>query len=201
MKKKTMLCCGAALLGAALLTFTGLLASQQSLADKLIRFHVVADSDSPRDQDLKLQVRDALLQELMPLSSQADSREDMIALVRKALPSLKKTAEQTLQAQGCQDQVAVRLAEEAFPTRYYDTFALPAGNYLSLRVELGSAQGHNWWCVCFPTLCRSACTQELEAVATGAGFTQQEVEWMTEPEHYVIRFKLLEWWEALTKGK
>lgn len=197
MKKILLILFGISLLWAAFLGCAELMAQQQTLANKLIRFHVVADSDSAEDQSLKLLVRDALLEELAPLSAKAQSREEMLQLLEKSLPSVKEVAEQVLAAQGSDDCVEVSLQQEAFPTRYYDTFALPAGEYLSLRVCLGSAEGKNWWCVCFPTLCRSACTQDMRAVAAGAGFSDDEIDWMTKPDHYVIRFKLLEWIEAL----
>ena len=195
--KKRVLILGFSLLFAAILGCAGLVAQQQALADKLIRFHVVADSDSSRDQALKLCVRDALIEALTPLSAQADSREEMAALLNRSLPFIKTRAEQILRARGCTDSVEVTLAEEPFPTRYYDTFTLPAGTYLSLRVRLGSAEGQNWWCVCFPSLCRSACTQDMKADAAGAGFSEDEIEWMTNSDQYVIRFKLLEWIQAL----
>ena len=195
--KKIDLMIGCSLLFAALLGCTALLAQQQALANKLIRFHVVADSNSAEDQAIKLLVRDALLEELAPLSAKAQSREEMLNLLQNSLSSVKETAEQVLAEQGSDDCVEVTLQPESFPTRYYDTFALPAGEYLSLRVRLGSAEGKNWWCVCFPTLCRSACTQDMKAVAAGAGFTDDEIEWMTDSDRYVIRFKLLEWIEAL----
>lgn len=197
MKKILLILFGISLLWAAFLGCAELMAQQQTLANKLIRFHVVADSDSAEDQSLKLLVRDALLEELAPLSAKAQSREEMLQLLEKSLPSVKEVAEQVIAAQGSDDCVEVSLQQEAFPTRYYDTFALPAGEYLSLRVCLGSAEGKNWWCVCFPTLCRSACTQDMRAVAAGAGFSDDEIDWMTKPDHYVIRFKLLEWIEAL----
>ena len=195
--KKTVLIMSFSLLLATFLGCTGLMAQQQNLADKLVRFHVVANSDKAEDQALKLQVRDALLKELAPLSDQAQSRGEMVALLRNSLPLVKETAEQVLSEHGNDDCVEVTLQPEAFPTRYYDTFALPAGEYLSLRVRIGQAEGQNWWCVCFPALCRSACTEDLQAVAAGAGFTDEEIEWMSEPDRYVIRFKLLEWLEKL----
>lgn len=197
MKKYLLIIAGCSLLFVVVLGCAGLVAQQQTLANKLIRFHVVADSDSAEDQAIKLLVRDALLEELAPLSEKAQSREEMLQLLQKSLFSVKEVAEQVLAAHGSDESVEVTLQEEPFPTRHYDTFALPAGTYLSLRVRLGSAEGKNWWCVCFPTLCRSACTQDMRAVAAGAGFSDDEIDWMTKPDQYVIRFKLLEWIEAL----
>ena len=197
--KKRMMLLGLALLLAAAVGCLGLLAQQRALSEKLVRFHVVADSDDPRDQELKLAVRDELLKVLEPLSQQAQTKGQMLELLRQALPTLKKTAEQTLRRFGCNDPADISLGEESFPTRYYPTFALPAGRYAALRVRLGSAEGHNWWCVCFPSLCSAACVDELDAVAAGAGFSDEELRLITGRESYVIRFKVLEWLESLRR--
>ena len=197
--KKKLLLPGLALILAAAVGCAGLLLQQRALADKLIRFHVVADSDSPRDQALKLAVRDALLEALEPLSKRAETRDEMLDALRQSLPALKKTAALTLRRFGCDDPVEISLGEEGFPTRYYPTFALPAGRYTALRVRLGSAAGHNWWCVCFPGLCSAACVEELDAVAAGAGFSDEELRLITGREPYVIRFKVLEWLESLRR--
>ena len=192
MRKKLILT-GLALVLAALLGCTGLLIQQRALADKLIRFHVVADSDSAEDQARKIAVRDALLEALAPLAKRAQDRSEMLRALDSALPALRARAAQTLRAMGCADDVTVSLDTELFPTRIYDTFSLPAGPYTALRVRIGSGEGHNWWCVRFPTLCRSACADELEAVAAGAGFTEKEIRLITEADHYEIKFKVLEW--------
>ena len=196
MKKALILAGFCLILSVFVLCFT-LMGRQRALADKLIRFHVVASSDRREDQARKLTVRDALLEKLAPLSRQAESREEMVALLEESLPALKKEAEDTLAACGSCEPVEVTLAVEPFPTRYYDTFALPAGDYLSLRVKLGKAEGHNWWCVCFPTLCQSACTDDLRLAAAGAGFTEGETDWITHREDYELSFLVLEWLEKL----
>ena len=198
--KKKLFCLGLALVLAAGIGCAGLLAQQQALADKLIRFHVVADSDDGADQSRKLAVRDALLKELEPMARSARDRDQMLSAVEQALPALRQRAEDTLRAMGCADSVTVRLGKELFPTRVYDTFTLPAGTYTSLRVSIGSGQGHNWWCVCFPTLCQSACASDLEAVAAGAGFTEKEIRLITEADHYEIKFKVLEWLAKLRRA-
>ena len=195
--KKRIFYIGLALLLAAVLGCAGLLMQQRALADKLVRFHVVADSDSPRDQALKLAVRDALLDVLEPLSNRSETRDQMLGALQRSLPALQKAAEQTLRRLGCEDAVEISLGEERFPTRDYPTFTLPAGRYTALRVRLGSAKGHNWWCVCFPGLCSAACTDELEAIAAGAGFTEGELRFITGKEPYVLRFKVLEWLEYI----
>ncbi len=195
--KHKILCTGFILFAALALGACSLLAKQQTLAEKMIRFHVIANSDSDEDQQNKLAVRDALLEDIADMAASSTGREEMAQKLQAALPTLRQKAEKTLRSLHCDMPVAVVLREEAFPTRYYPTFTLPAGNYLSLRVQLGQGDGHNWWCVCFPSLCTSACAEDLEEIATGAGFSPNEVDWITKEEDYIIRFKVLEWMQEL----
>ena len=179
----------AALVAAALtMTVTALQQEQAALAEKLIRLHVVANSDSEMDQQLKLQVRDAVLNK----AEQAVQRaEDPAAALQAALPLLKETAEACLRQCGSAQTAEVSLKHERFPTRAYETFSLPAGVYPSLRIVLGEGKGHNWWCVVFPSVCLRAVSQ-VEAAAVSAGFSEGEIYMITHPEEYVFKFKILE---------
>ncbi|MBQ7682237.1 MAG: stage II sporulation protein R, partial [Oscillibacter sp.] len=143
------------------------LRTQARLSEKVIRLHVLANSDSPADQALKLRVRDRLLQETAPLLQQARDCRDMEALLRDHLPELAAAARDTL---GDSYPVTLELRETEFPTRCYDTFSLPAGRYLALRAVIGDGDGRNWWCVVFPPLCGGA------APDTDSGdFTAEEI--------------------------
>ena len=167
--------------------------TQHRLAEKTIRLHVVANSDSAEDQAQKLQVRDAVLEKVAQITetcSDAASAKREIALhideIREA--EQKETAY----------DVQVRLGTEQFETRYYDTFTLPAGEYPALRVNLGKAQGHNWWCVVFPSLCTAATSDALERTAAVGGFDSEETELIEGGEEaYELRFKSFEWLQAL----
>lgn len=167
--------------------------TQHRLAEKTIRLHVVANSDSAEDQTQKLQVRDAVLEKVAQITetcSDAASAKREIALhideIREA--AQKETAY----------DVQVRLGTEQFETRYYDTFTLPAGEYPALRVNLGKAQGHNWWCVVFPSLCTAATSDALERTAAVGGFDSEETELIEGGEEaYELRFKSFEWLQAL----
>ena len=167
--------------------------TQHRLAEKTIRLHVVANSDSAEDQAQKLQVRDAVLEKVAQITetcSNAASAKREIALhideIRAA--AQKETAY----------DVQVRLGTEQFETRYYDTFTLPAGEYPALRVNLGKAQGHNWWCVVFPSLCTAATSDALERTAAVGGFDSGETELIEGGEEaYELRFKSFEWLQAL----
>lgn len=168
-------------------------AQRAELAQKVVRLHVVANSDREEDQALKLQVRDAVLRRVEPLLRDKD-RTESLAILRDTLPELGQTAADTVARAGYRYPVRLSVEEAWFPTKEYQDFALPAGTYTALRVELGDARGKNWWCVVFPPLCLGSVTQQ----AAQAGFTQDELGLITgEDEGYVIRFKLMEWWEEL----
>lgn len=167
---------------------------QRQLAEKTVRLHVVANSDSAADQAQKLAVRDAVLPMIAEVTAGcADAKQAREALSAH-LPEIRTAA---LAASASLD-VSATLTDEAFPTRYYDTFTLPAGTYPSLRIRIGAAQGHNWWCVVFPSLCEAATTDALEQCAAVGGFNETETEWITGgKEEYEIRFKLFEWIQEL----
>jgi len=184
-----------ALLAALLATAAAMQQEQQMLAGKLIRLHVVANSDTPRDQELKLMVRDAILN---VTSGQLLDREDAEIQLRAMLPEIQKAAENCLRAHGCQDSVQVTLGREGFSTRVYPTFSLPAGVYRSLRVRIGAGEGQNWWCVVFPSICFRATASDLAEAAEVAGFTQEEIRLITgESSGYELKFKTWELLQAL----
>ncbi len=170
----------------------GLVTDRKWLHDNVIRLHVVANSDEPEDQQLKLMVRDAVTAALEEAMESFSSPEEARAYLVGKLSDLGAIAEQTLRNAGCSDPVEVTLAEEPFPTRYYDNFSLPAGVYQALRVTIGSGQGKNWWCVVFPTLCYTAAEAELEQVAAGAGFSDVLTDTLERKDGYQVRFFLLD---------
>lgn len=175
-------------LACAMLWASALGAEQDALADKVVRLHVVANSDSGADQTLKLQVRDAILADAAS-ELEGLSREEALEQLAQDLPRLGEIAAQTIGEQGYDYPVTVSLKEERFPTKRYDDFALPAGEYMALRVQIGSGEGHNWWCVVFPPLCMGSVEERAElddrdrALITG------------ETEGYVVKFRAIELWE------
>ena len=182
------------LLAASALTVTlcaVLQAQSQRMADKIIRLHVVANSDTSADQAVKLAVRDAVLREAGRV---LDGAEDPKQAVAAQLPALEAAANAELQRQGSEDLARVSFRRELFPTREYDTFSLPAGVYDSLRVTIGQGEGHNWWCVVFPPLCLSA-AEAQDALET---LGQDSAGLLTaEGEGVVFKFRLLELWGEL----
>lgn len=183
-----------ALICALVLTFlcgAALAKEQEDLSGKLIRLHVVANSDSDEDQALKLQVRDSILEYLTALLEGTTDREKAVEIIESRMDSIVEVSEAVIREQGYGYQAAAIIAAEDFPTREYDTFSLPAGEYTSLRIVIGGGGGRNWWCVIFPPLCMSAATADSEAFRQ---LTDEQIRLITsdEPE-YVIKFKSIEW--------
>ena len=166
---KSAKCLGVCLLLAVSVWTWGLLRDRQYLDQELIRLHVVANSDTEADQSIKLQVRDAIVASLSEGMADIGDVQAAKAYLRENLSKIEAIANNTLQAAGVDSRAVVTLCRETFDIRKYDTFTLPAGVYESLRVVIGEGQGHNWWCVAFPTLCTSSTTEDFEAAAQTAG--------------------------------
>lgn len=173
--------------------------SQRALAGRVLRLHVVANSDSPRDQALKLSVRDAVLAAAAPLLEGASGREEAEAALAPHLGELEAAARSALAAGGAAGRVSAAMEDQWFPTKVYGGFSLPAGRYRALRVVIGEGRGQNWWCVVFPPLC----TEALAGPAEDA-FQPLEGEDAAETDRdgtgYEIRFRLLEWWGMLVQA-
>ena len=193
-RRRELLEAGLLFLLALLLNTGGLaLRAQENLSEKVIRLHVLANSDAPADQSLKLQVRDRILQEAAPLLEQARNRAEAETALRAHLPQLADAARDTLSERGAAYPVTLELREAEFPTRHYDAFSLPAGRYTALRVLIGDGAGRNWWCVVFPPLCGAAAVED----ASG-DFTADEIALITRKDTgYALKFRAVECWEAL----
>lgn len=125
----------------------------KALAPQVLRFHVLADSDSPADQKLKLQVRDLLLEKIRRDVPGCSKKEQMESYIRTSEKKLEESANQFIREQGFSCTADIRLEQAYFPTRIYGDLTFPCGVYDAVRVVLGSGNGHNWWCVLYPSLC------------------------------------------------
>lgn len=161
-------------------------ASQRALAEDIVRLRVVANSDSVEDQRIKLQVRDAVLREISTWAESADSASDMLALLEQHREDIARTVSQTLRQNGRAESFTIRLDQDYYPTREYDTFSLPAGEYRGLRIFLGNARGHNWWCVLYPSLCLDAAGAQEQLTEEERGLIYQN------NSEYAIRFRTAE---------
>ena len=168
--------------------------AQAQLAEKVIRLHVLANSDSQADQDLKLQVRDKVLAQAGTLLTGQEGVQAAAAVLQDNLDTLAQAAAQEIQNQGYGYAVQVSLEDTWFPTRQYEGIALPAGNYQALRVVIGVGEGHTGWCVVYPSLCLGAVS---ETALKTAGFSGQDYALVTESSQpYVFKFKAIEWLDS-----
>jgi len=164
-------------------------ARQSEISSSLVRLHVLAVSDDEAEQQIKLNVRDAVLEYLRPLLESAEDKAAAKRIISDNLSGIQRAAESAAEGR----RVTVTLSEEYYPTREYDSFTLPAGKYDSLRVILGDGEGHNWWCVVFPPLCVTAAEQE----AALSAMSEDARGIITEAEGYRLSFRIVELWEEL----
>ncbi len=168
---------------------------------KVLRLHVVANSDSDEDQALKLAVRDAVIKSERLICSDCQNVEEARELLSSRLDDIKRCAEEVIAEHGYSYPVRVSLGQESYPTKSYGSLCFPSGEYLSLRVLIGEAEGKNWWCVLFPPLCLGAASssETNEDAFISVGLTPEQYKVITETNEpiYQARFKLLEVLEDL----
>ncbi len=176
-------------------TYTAVRASldeEMEIYDKTLRLHVPANSDSPEDQAVKLKVRDAVIKYLEAPLADCNTKDEAVQKVQSLSSEITKEANKVLKLNGMEYTAQVSVVQESYPTRDYEGISLPAGEYTSLKIELGEAQGQNWWCVLFPQVCIGS-AKPTEALAE-VGFTPNQIRLLTEHEdyEYVVKFKLVE---------
>lgn len=166
--------------------------SSEDISTKILRLHIIANSDAPYDQNLKLKVRDEILKDFdfNGLGSLAAAKESVL----KQLPAIENTAQKVVEDEGYNYTVKASLTDMFFDTKQYDQFIMPAGNYNALRITIGNAQGHNWWCVLYPPLCVNAAQprEQLEGI-----LNEDEQTLVENNEQYDVRFAVIEIFEKI----
>lgn len=170
---------------------------QNSIADKVIRFHVIANSDSNFDQALKLKVRDKTVDFLKPLLSECKNINESRMVISKNIKNIEDIAIETLSSYG-NYSVNAQLTNSKFPTKVYSNYSFPAGEYEALKITIGEGKGENWWCVMFPPLCFTDSAIEFpeESVETlKENLSEKELELIknSDKPNIKIKFKFLEW--------
>lgn len=163
---------------------------QQQIATQVLRFHIRANSDTVADQQKKLRIKQSLLEWLTPILSENTSKSETIQCIRKNLPDIRKEATRM----AAPEPVTVTLQKEWFPEKTYGTCTFPEGIYDALRVDIGQAKGHNWWCVLYPSLC-FADALEPSMTEEGEEKLQQVLDedayaLLLHPQKLKIRFRL-----------
>ena len=179
----------AALVLSVAISFCGFSGQCDQIRGKVLRLHVLANSDSDEDQQLKLKVPDTVVETAAGLFDTAANEQEAIEQAKAKLPEIEAAAQQRVYDEGYDYAVHAYIVHMYFTTRQYDTVTLPAGMYDALRITIGSGRGHNWWCVVFPPMCVSAASdaEELNDVLDP---DQEEI--VTEPRKYEVRFKIVE---------
>ncbi len=160
-----------------------------NVRNKVVRLHILANSDSQEDQNIKLKVRDTLLSSGEELFSGETNRDNAEKILNKNKDNIKKIINNVLFENGFEYTADVYLIDEYFETREYDGFIMPAGKYKALKIILGEGKGHNWWCVMFPPLCLPAAKQNGDI---DAFFTEEGAEIISNQDKYIMKFKIIE---------
>ena len=169
------------------------------IANSVFRLHVIANSDSDIDQNLKYIVRDNLLEYMNTLCANCSSKEEAITVANENIENFKKIALDTIKEEGFDYSVNVEIGNFEFPTKHYGDISLPAGYYDALKVEIGEAKGQNWWCVMFPPLCfvdaSSGIVPEESKEDLENSLTDEEFSIVSDNEEnltFKLKFKILE---------
>lgn len=176
----------------------------ENLSDNVFRLHVIANSDSKEDQDLKYKVRDKLIEYMKSITSNIENKEEVINIAYNNIENFQKIAEQVIKDNGFNYPVKVEIGNFSFPTKTYGDISFPSGFYDALKVEIGNASGQNWWCVMFPPLCFVDVTSGVvpesskENLETNLG--QEEYDIISnnnESDVIEFKFKIVEFFEDL----
>ena len=183
------------LICAIVLSFAHFETQCDELRDGVLRLHIIANSDTKEDQELKLAVRDEILKNSTDIFKNCNTVEDAILTADSKIDDINEIANNVLKQNGFDYDARVSVGDKYFNTREYDDFTLPAGTYKSLVVDLGDAKGKNWWCVVFPCVCvPSASDSKLsDSVSVGSANTAENA------PKYKIKFKSMEIYEKIKK--
>lgn len=168
---------------------------QKGIAEKIIRFHVIANSDAKEDQDLKLAVRDAVGIHMSELLKDVSDRSSSEIVIWKNMENMKQTAKKVIADKGFDYDVDICLKETDFPVKTYGAYTFPAGNYEALEIIIGAGKGHNWWCVMYPNMCFSDTMYEVIDEDAKSSLkkvlSDEEYQKVLESGDYKVRFRYL----------
>lgn len=164
------------------------------ISEEVFRLHILANSDSDEDQNLKLKVRDKVLEYTESLFEEANSKEEAETVISDNLQSISNTAYREVLDNGYDYAVKAEITNMYFTTRYYENYTLPSGMYDALRITIGEGEGHNWWCVMYPSICIS--TEKEQDEKAKEVFDEQQYE-IVKNEQFQYKFKIVEFFEKI----
>lgn len=169
--------------------------SQKGISEKVVRLHILANSDTEEDQALKLKVRDEILFEAENIFTDGESQLEAEQIIVDNIETIKAIAQRVITENGYSYSVDCQLTHMYFDEKVYDSLTLPAGDYDALRIEIGNADGHNWWCVMYPAYC-VAPSIESDELST---FNSKEIKIMKQPKKYKVKFKCVDIYKKVKK--
>lgn len=201
------------LLGAALAvllgSFSAFAAECEELPDRLFRLHILANSDSDEDQNLKYALRDYLLEDMEEAFTGCVTAEDAKQRAKERLPEITKKAQQFIRDSGYDYEITASVENVYFTTRRYGNTVVPAGNYDALRILIGEGKGQNWWCVMFPPLCLGAVEEYVKtendlilfnpSVSKPNSLSKEASEAVEQQPKVTVKFALFEWLKELLR--
>ena len=185
------------LLSLRLCCFSSFAKDCDTIRQDTLRLHILANSDSQEDQELKLKVRDQILEDTSEIFSHAKTREEAISAAQKAMPQILETARNVIGKEGFPYSVSGDVERVYFNTRQYENAILPAGVYDAVQIRIGDAKGKNWWCVLFPPLCVGAALPEEMEDSFPAGDVMEEIDEISI--EFVPKFAAVEWVEEIAE--
>lgn len=173
-----------------------------NIQDSVFRLHVIANSDSSEDQNLKYIVRDNVLEYINSISENTSSKNEVISLAKENIDAIQKIAQKTIYENGYNYSVKLSIGNFAFPTKTYGDISFPAGFYDALKIEIGEAKGQNWWCVMFPPLCfvdvTSGVVPEESKETMKENLSQEEYSLLSENTKDIsFKFKIVEMFQNI----
>ena len=198
MKKRDFILMAGMIMSILFTNFTDFGKTLYSFENEVLRMHILANSDSQEDQQLKIRVRDELLKNSEEIFGECENLQQMKETAEENKELINKIAVDTIKKYGYNYTVNTEIANMEFDNRQYGNITMPAGNYDTVRVTIGEAKGHNWWCVMYPPLCIPA-AQEVSSdeEITKEYFDEKQVDILENPQDYQIKFKCIEWFDAV----
>lgn len=172
---------------------------QPSIASKILRFHVLANSDSVEDQAVKEEVRDAVGTYLQPLLEDAEDLEETKKIIGSNIRAIEEISKETLKANGFDYEVTARITRTDFPEKSYGSYTFPEGEYEALQIVIGEGEGQNWWCVLYPNMCFRGSVFEIVEEEAGEALREVLSPWeyadVFDSGEVKVRFKFLEFFQ------
>ena len=166
----------------------GAVKTSEHISNKVFRLHILANSDSTKDQNIKLMLKNYVLENTQDIIG-GKTLDEAIENAKNNTKEITDMCNEYLKSKGFEYKVKVNVVKEYFKTRVYDDFTLPAGKYNSLKIEIGEGKGHNWWCIVFPSVCLSACSESMNDY-----LTDDEMDLVSNT--YSPKFKIVEIYES-----